>query len=210
MMAENRRSEIDPVHIEALKGMGLKYGLDLSGQTSAGQFLEGTGSLVFDHRYRVVFATESPRTHQKAAERVARHLGYRLHFLTARDEQGIQPYHTNVVLSVGPSLAVACVDALDKPESVSIILQQLRRDDRILIEINHAQMRAYCANVLEVHNRDGKKLLIVSRTAWNAFTGPQREQISGLLTPIILDIPLIERVGGGSARCMLAELFGVT
>jgi hypothetical protein len=70
-------------------------------------------------------------------------------------------------------------------------------------------MGSYCANVLEVQNTKGEPQLIASRTAWNAFTEQQRKQISGLLNPIILDIPLIERVGGGSARCMLAELFGV-
>jgi len=209
MMAENRRTEIVPAHIAELEKMGLKCGLDLSAQTSAGMFLEGTGSLVFDHRYRVVFATESPRTHQKVAERVALHLGYRLYFLTAIDEQAVPPYHTNVVLSVGPTLAVACLDAIVNPESNAMLRQQLGRDDRCLIEISFAQMGMYCANVLEVQNKDGEKLLIASRTAWDAFSDIQRAQISRIMSPLILDIPIIERIGGGSARCMIAELFGV-
>lgn len=209
MMAENRRAEIDPHHVAALKDMGLEAGPDLSGLASINQFLEGTGSLVFDHRHRVIFATESPRTHRKPAETVAQHLGYRLHFLVAKDKHGSAPYHTNVVLSVGPSLAVACLHAIEKHDSSFPLREHLIRDCRMLIEISPKQMNFYCANVLEVQNKDGEPLLIVSRTAWSAFTDQQRIQISQLVRPVVLDIPLIERVGGGSARCMVAELFGV-
>ena len=208
MMAENRRIEIDPVHVAALEGIGLHKSLDLSPWTTQQQFLEGTGSLVFDHLHRVVFATESPRTHRKPAELVAQHLNYTLIYLRAQDKHGTPPYHTNVVLAVGPSMAFVCLEVLEP--SVSLSTQQLlRRNQRPLIEISEEQMGSYCANVLEVQNTKGEPQLIASRTAWNAFTEQQRKQISGVLNPIILDIPLIERVGGGSARCILAELFGV-
>jgi len=207
MMAENRRAEIDPTHVAALESMGFNMGLDLRSQVEANQFLEGTGSLVFDHQHHVVFATDSPRTHRNTAELVAKHLDYDLIFMLTNDKFGDPPYHTNVVLSVGPTLAIACLDVIEQT-GVSTIRNQLMRHNRTLIEINEDQMGSFCANVLEVQNTDGGQHLVVSRTAWNAFTEQQRQLISGLLKPIILDIPLIERMGGGSARCMLAEVFG--
>lgn len=208
MMAVNRRSEIDPIHIAALEGMGLRLGMDLRNYTSSKQFLEGTGSLVFDHKYRVVFATGSPRTHQTPAEFLAQHLGYRLQFIGAKDEQGAPPYHTNVVLSVGPTLAVACLDSVENRDTANCIRTQLSLDHRMLIEVTQKQMGAYCANVLEVQNKFGAPLLVVSRTAWHAFTLQQRAQINSVIKPILLDIPLIEHIGGGSARCLISELYG--
>jgi len=209
MMAANRRTEMQPRYLAHLKALGLAQGMDLSHFAERGAFLEGTGSLVFDHRNRQAIATASPRTHRALAADVATHLGYSLQFITACDPQGNVPYHTNVVLSAGDGIAVACLDAIPDLHERNNLRHLLAGGQRTLIEISPPQMNAYCANVLEVQNHRGQPFLVASRTAWQAFTAAQQQKIEGAARPLILDIPLIERVGGGSARCMLAELFGV-
>ena len=207
MEAPSRRAEITREHISALRAMGYELTLDLREEVSRQHFLEGTGSLVFDHVQQTVVAVRSSRTHPQLAGRVATHLGYRLLMLHAADANAQTVYHTNVVVSIAPSLAVVCYDAINDEEERKQLQILLAKPGRTVIDVSKAQMHTFCCNALVVNNEQNKPCIILSETAWHAFTPRQRSSITSEAIPVVVSIPTIEKVGGGSARCMLAELF---
>ena len=207
MEAPNRRDEIAPSHVYALEQMGYQLIEDLRKEANNNCFLEGTGSLVFDHAQRWVVAAVSSRTDPQLAARVAALLGYQLLLLHASDAKGLPIYHTNVVLSISPSLAICCFEAITEKEKATQLQMLLEIPERTVLAVSKAQMHAFCCNVLVVNNSEGMPCIILSETAWNTFSTAQQETIQAAARPVILYIPTIERVGGGSARCMLAELF---
>lgn len=191
---------------DILPAPGISAVTDHSDLEAAGAFVEGTGSLVFDHANRVAYACRSPRTVESGVRRICEGIGYQpLLFDAALD--GAPVYHTNVVLGLGPDWAV-WLGAGESPAATpsqgrEAVEHALRASGRSLIELNEAQVRAYCGNVLTLRGADGP-VTVMSRTAWRAFSVVQRDQLGSAL---IVDIPTIERVGGGSARCMLAEVY---
>lgn len=207
MEAPSRRAEITREHISALQAMGYEFILDLREEVSRKHFLEGTGSLVFDHAQKTVVAVHSSRTHPQLAVQVATHLDYRLLMLHAADTNAQPVYHTNVVMSIAPSLAIVCYDAINDAKGRKQLQILLEKPGRKVIDVSKAQMHAFCCNALVVNNEQNKKCIVLSETAWHAFTSQQRSSITSEAIPVVVSIPTIEKVGGGSARCMLAELF---
>ena len=207
MEAPNRRDEITHSHMDALAQIGYHLMEDLREEAAQHRFLEGTGSLVFDHAQRFVVAAVSSRTHPQLAERVAARLGYQLLLLNASDAKGMPVYHTNVVLSIAPTLAIVCFEAISTKEKAAQLQMLLEIPGRSVLSVSKAQMHAFCCNVLVVSDSSGMPCVVLSETAWNAFSSDQQKTIQAAARPVILHIPTIERVGGGSARCMLAELF---
>lgn len=205
MKAVNRRLERRSEFIAWLQ-TNYPGTIDLRQFEQQGMFLEGTGSLVLDRMNRLAFSALSDRTHPALAERWAKQMGYRLFTFKTKDEQERPYYHTNVVLSVGEHWAIWCPDAMPfEPEKKELehLLRQLGKEQ---ITITRKQLSAFCANVLELENESGSKLLAVSSTAWDAFTPQQQHQLRRYCTPLIFEIPVIEKTGGGGIRCMLAEL----
>lgn len=209
MMAENRRSERRADLIERLTNkIQLKSILDLSEYENQKKFLEGTGSLVFDHIEGVVYAVRSVRTSEELANNLAKTLGYQLIMLDAFDERGFPIYHTNVVLSIGTRFAIIASSMLSK-SSVATLRHNMHQSGRMLIEITNEQVHAFAGNVLELKNHLSEKLLVISETAFNSL---EAHQIAGLQQcGLILSVSVkhIEHIGGGSVRCMLAEIFHV-
>lgn len=173
---------------------------DHSALEVTGAFVEGTGSLVFDHANRVAYACRSPRTVESGVRIVCGSIGYdTVLFDASLDAAPV--YHTNVVLALGPDWAVwfGAGAAVGR----AAVEHALQRSGRTLIQIDERQVRAYCGNVLVLRGSSGP-VTVMSRTASTALSAGQRDRMG---PAVIVDIPTIEQVGGGSARCMLAEVF---
>lgn len=205
MKAVSRRREraMWPHIAERLSDAGYRGEvIDLAGMELEGQFLEGTGSLVLDRVNRIAFAALSERTSIVAAERAADLLGYRLVAFAATDAQSRPVYHTNVLMSIGSEFSVLCPAAVS-PESRDYV-RGLLREYREVIEISWDQVLLYCGNVLEVSGG----FVAMSKTAFQAFDEKQLQAFGRCKAePLVADISTIERVAGGSVRCMLAEVF---
>lgn len=210
MLPENRRLERRPDIIESLHkdhGYQIKSVIDLSPSEKNGEILEGTGSMVLDRVHKVVYASKSPRTTELALEDFAKRMGFRTVLFETRNQLGIndQIYHTNVIMSVGESFAVVCLDAVT--ENKDGLIASLMETGHEIITIDNAQMNAFAGNMLEVKDAEGNPLIVMSESAHQSLTGEQIDKLSK--HGKILNVPLgtIEKHGGGSARCMMAELF---
>lgn len=169
-------------------------------------YLEGTGSIVFDHPGRCAYAAISPRSSKEALALVAGAYGYEAYSFDAADEQGRPIYHTNVLLSIGEGFAVGCGAAMADGARKDIPAR-MESAGREWIDISIAEVNAFGANLLQLRSRSGEPVIALSETAYRAFGDETKEALRrhGILLP--LSVPTIERVNGGSVRCMLAELF---
>lgn len=207
MMAPNRRMERRDEFIEVIRHycMSDKF-IDIRDRENSGQFLEGTGSIVFDHSARIAYAVESPRTNTQLLQEVCNHLRYQPFIFRAYDATGDPVYHTNVVMCMTSSAAVICMEAVCESDRTPL-LKCLTDSGRRLIDISVTQMNCFCGNMLLLENHEGKPLLVLSSSALSAFTSEQKDLLFADVMIVVADIPVIERVGGGGVRCMLAELF---
>lgn len=207
MLALNRRLERDPALIARIQERLPQHQLiDIHAWEDASEYVEGTGSLVFDHLQQLVFACHSPRTHAKAVQAVADLLGYEAHLFDAIDEKGKPYYHSNVVLSIGTQFAIVCAECIADNQREAL-LNALTANGRQLLFITRAQVNAFAGNVLELRNAADEYLIVLSQQAMDALEANEIAflQQFGLLLPI--EISCIERTGGGSVRCMMAEVF---
>lgn len=208
MAAQNRRLERRPHLLTALqRDLGGRRLLDLTHFEAAEKYLEGTGSLVLDHVHRVAYAALSPRTHPEVVEAYCAALDYRAVLFTTTTRRGQPAYHTNVVLSVGESAAVVCLEAIAEASQRAAVESSLRASGRTLLLITAEQMDRFAANLLELRAQDGTRLWVLSSQAHAALSPAQRQQLAYGSRIVHSPLPTIESVGGGSARCMLAELF---
>jgi hypothetical protein len=209
MKATSRRRErlMWPEIESRLRGEHLQFenATDLSEWEKEERFLEGTGSLVLDRVNRVAFAALSERTSLIAAKRATKLLGYQLVAFEARDPQGRAVYHTNVVMAIGSEFAVFCPEALEHEAATHV--REMLSTHREVIEITWDQVLHYCGNVLELSTANGG-IVAMSSTAYDALTADQLSAFKRCgAEPVYADISNIERVAGGSVRCMLAEVF---
>jgi hypothetical protein len=181
--------------------------VDLSHWEKQGKFLEGTGSMVIDHRNRIVYAAFSPRTDQDVLLDFCEKLGFLPLAFSTRDRTGNAVYHTNVVMALGEKVAVVCLDAIADERDQYSVFRMLEISGREIIPISMEQMENFCGNMLFVYNRVGEACVIVSERAWGALEETQRTCLLRHVKPVLVDLDCIERVGGGGARCMLAEVF---
>ena len=207
MLAPNRRLERreELVHqVTREGGYRTTRTVDLSHREDEAQFLEGTGSLVLDRSHRIAYACVSPRTDLDVLGEFAQLLDYHLVTFEAFDAE--KPvYHTNVLMAIGAGFAVVCGEAIGPATHRAAVLERLRASAHEVVEISVDQMRRFAANVLELAPVSGN-VIALSTTAWRSLDAAQRrilERHGGL---VIADIPVIERLGGGGVRCMLAEI----
>lgn len=205
MMAPSRREERRP---EIVAWLEERYPtvVDVTDYEDAGIFLEGTGSLVIDERAGNAYANVSSRTDADLARRVAETLGLQPVVFTARDRNGDEIYHTNVVMSVGADVAVVCAEAFVEADERDEVLDRLDLPGRELVEITIDQMHDFCGNVLELGSSDGARWVAMSNRAHDALTSRQRAAVERNAGIVHTDLTTIETHGGGSARCMIAEL----
>ena len=214
MQAPNRRLERRREIVARVAdelGFEVRRVLDLTAHESDGRFLEGTGSLVLDHVGRLAYACRSPRTHPEVAAEWARALGYELLSFAASDRHGVPLYHTNVMLSIGSRVVVVASAAIAVEER-GALLERLRASGRELIEIDQQGVAGFAGNVLELASWDealGDLSVLVMSSSARAALGTQAFARLSACADSVLTVPLptIESLGGGSVRCMLAEVF---
>lgn len=180
---------------------------DLSSTEKEGKFLEGTGSLVIDHLNRTVYATISSRTNEDLVKNWATQMHYTSFCFHAFDQSGKAIYHTNVFMSIGEDYAIICLEAIPNPLEKARILSNLEKGGKRLINISYKQMNAFAGNCLQLRNKDGKKFIVISSTAYSSLSSEQISLLTSESDLIIGNIPTIEKIGGGSVRCMIAENF---
>lgn len=212
MFSPNRRLERRKDIIENLMNLGFKVNeiVELSFFEESEQYLEGTGSMVIDHQAKVIYACYSQRTHPVPLDYVAKILGYSVvGFEAAQEIDGqISPiYHTNVMMHVGTDLAVVCLDSILKLADRRKVHESLTKSGKKLIPITAKQKFNFAGNMLEVSNDGGEKFTVMSQAAMDSLNVGQIQQIEKYTTIISPSIPTIEKLGGGSARCMMAEIF---
>jgi hypothetical protein len=209
MLAENRRLERRLDLIEALNaehGFHVVNTVDLTHREAEGKFLEGTGSLVLDRVNRIAYACLSPRTDMDVLGEFAQRLDYEVAAFEAFDAGGAAIYHTNVLMSVGTHFAAICGDCIESSRR-DAVLGILRSSGRVVIELSFEQMNSFAGNMLELRTRTGATVVAMSDTARSSLSAEQSRQLEEAAGRIVCSpIPTIERLGGGSVRCMLAEV----
>lgn len=207
MQAENRRLERRMDIIDDLsQRFHVAKVIDLTSFEQEGKFLEGTGSLVLDRMNRVAFACLSPRTHPDVLAEFSNQTRYRVVSFRASDANDKEVYHTNVLMCIGDSFAVVCLSAIKDPDERLMVRQELERLNKRIVDISLEQMASFAGNMLMVQNQKGQKLLVMSTQAYKALTPKQIDQLDDYATLIHFDLSVIEGNGGGSARCMMAEV----
>jgi hypothetical protein len=214
MQAATRRRERRREVIEAVVDrLGFKVAriLDLTHHEQEGRFLEGTGSLILDHVERVVYASLSPRTHPAVVEEWAREMGYEPCVFSAFDRGGVPLYHTNVLMCVGARMAVLGTEAV-APGDRGRTLERLRGGGREVVEIGHEEIERFAGNMLELATWDealgDSQVLVMSEAARQGLRPDNFARLSASTDAVLaVPVPTIERLGGGSVRCMLAEVF---
>ena len=207
MQAHSRRGErrADIHDVFARHGYEVSRHIDLAGFEERDLFLEGTGSLVLDRVNRVAFACLSPRTSREVVEDFAGHLGYETVLFEAYGATGKAIYHTNVMMCVGTSVAVVCVEAVD-PDHRDALLERLA-PGRSVVPITREQMWRFAGNMLELKAGDGERLLVMSSQARESLNNDQLSELARHVRLVDAPIPSIEEASGGSVRCKMAEIF---
>jgi len=201
--AERREAVIDAVKSQL--GFIERRRIDLSGEEHRGRFLEGTGSLVLDHAARVAYACRSPRTDESLVREWARLMDYEPFVFDAATPDGTPVYHTNVVLWIGARIAGVGLEWI--PAAQRDALCSRLGGGRELLRLRGEQLQAFAGNMLELAARDGQRHLVMSATAAGSLDADQQQQLRHAgVAPLIGAVATIERIGGGSVRCMLAEV----
>jgi hypothetical protein len=207
MYAVNRRHERKPGVLDAVaERFTIGRTLDLTAYEKNDLFLEGTGSMVLDRDNKTAYACLSPRTDRQVLFDFCQKLGYTAELFTAVDAGGQAIYHTNVMMCVADRYVVVCLDSVqDQPEREHLAAT-IRHSGKTLIPITLDQMNHFAGNMLQVHNENGEKLLVMSSQAYDSLTPGQVRQLDGFNRILHAPLATIEKNGGGSARCMLAEI----
>lgn len=209
MRAANRRRERrEDLVFDVCNTFGLEVTeiVDFTEFEDHDSFLEGTGSMVLDRVTNVCYAALSERTDSRAVEIWCDTFGYRAVCFETSSGGG-SVYHTNVVMCIGSEFVVACTDVVQDPSDRQVVTQSITESGRELIKISEEQLVNFAGNMLEVLNEEGRTYLVMSSTAHAALTEDQRRKLEKYGTLLVADLPMIERYGGGSARCMLCEVF---
>ena len=169
--------------------------------------LEGTGSLVLDRMNRLAYACLSPRTDMVALDAFCEKMGYQKVAFESLDKDGQQIYHTNVMMAMGTDYVVICMESIKDKTERAMIEKSFADTGKEIVDITYAQMNAFCGNMLHVVNTKGNDILIMSQQAFEALRADQIQFLETKADILTGNIPGIEQVGGGSVRCMMAEVF---
>ncbi|MDC0230988.1 arginine deiminase-related protein [Aureispira] len=207
LCSENRRPERRPEIINILKHQyQITNLIDLSAYENEKKFLEGTGSIVFDHKNKIAYACLSPRTDQILFEYCSKLLGYKAISFNAYNQNKIEIYHTNVMMNIGNRFAVVCLDSISSATEKKVVSQSLIESGHEIIEISFDQVNNFAGNMLALSVKNDQ-ILVLSKKAMDCLTSEQIKKLKKYCTLLPVSIPTIETVGGGSARCMICEIF---
>lgn len=181
--------------------------LHLEGSEDKGMFLEGTGSLIFDRPNKLAYACVSPRTNPELLQQFCAEMGFSSILFKAVDLQGQEIYHTNVMMNIGETFAVICLECIPDATERRKVTQSLKDTGKEIIEITQDQILAFAGNMLEVKNKAEERILVMSASAKSCLKADQLKILEKHTQILSCEIPTIEKYGGGSARCMMAEVF---
>lgn len=207
MFAPNRRAERKPHVLQALADrFAIRQTLDLTGFEQQHLFLEGTGSMVLDRDQQIAYACLSPRTDRTVLKDFCTKMHYRAVIFDAVDAGGQPIYHTNVMMCVADRYVVICLDSIPDARQRQQVSDSITASGKTIITISPDQMAHFAGNMLQVQNASGERLLIMSSQAFQSLTQVQVEQLTAFNRILHAPLNTIESNGGGSARCMLAEI----
>ncbi len=212
MFAENRRRERRMEFFEKLEEQGYKIKdvLDYTGAEAEELYLEGTGSMILDRENQKAYCSLSPRADEDLFIEFCEDMEFTPVIFTAyQDVDGKRKpiYHTNVMMCLAENFAVICLDCIDDPKERKNVVKHLKEDGKEIIKISEAQVHNFAGNMLQLRGANDKKYLVMSATAHQSLTTEQVKRIEGHCEILSADIDTIETCGGGSTRCMLAEVF---
>ena len=208
MFAANRRKERKQHVLGAIREkFRLKKILDLTLYEQQGLFLEGTGSMVLDRINKIAFACISPRTNEKLLHEFCEIKKYKPISFHAVDDSGNDIYHTNVMMCIADKYAVICLDTIPDIQQKKQVAETLEECQKEIIPISYQQLSSFAGNMLQVENTEGEKLLVMSSQALASLNEKQVLALSKYNRIVHSDLTTIETAGGGSARCMMAEVF---
>jgi hypothetical protein len=208
MLAPNRRLERRDEILEKVTRTGgyrISRTVDLSHRETYAKYLEGTGSLVLDRFNRIAYASLSARTDLDVLGEFAQLMDYELVTFEAFDAAARPVYHTNVLMAVGSHFAVVCGEAITRATHRAAVVEKLRTTGHEVMDISVGQMQRFGGNLLELAPAAGH-IIALSQNAWRSFDPAQHRFLEGHGSVVVVDIPVIERLGGGGVRCMLAEV----
>ncbi|TWR31060.1 amidinotransferase [Mucilaginibacter pallidiroseus] len=207
MQAKNRRLERREDIIRQIEDkFGTNHVMDLSRYELNDQFLEGTGSMVLDRPNKLAYACISPRTNTEVLKAFCDYTGYRAITFDAFDKSGLAIYHTNVLMAIGTGFAIVCLESITDFEEKENVIKTLQSTEKVIIDITSDQMNHFAGNMLEVKNTAGETLIVMSQTAFGSLTNDQKATLQQFGKLVYAEIGTIENNGGGSARCMMAEV----
>lgn len=212
MFAMNRRVERRSDILDTLRneGFNITEVNDFSNSEKEEKFLEGTGSMIFDHDFKIAYGSVSLRLDEGLFRDFCEKFGYTpvvFHSFQNVGNQRLPIYHTNVMMCVAEQFVVICLDCIDDELEREKVQEVIKSTDKEVIEISEEQMHQFAGNMLQVQNEEGTQFLVMSQTAYKSLTKEQIEKIKSYCEIIYADLNTIELNGGGSARCMLAEVF---
>ena len=211
MFAENRRLERrDDIINQIKEQFEVTEVIDYSGAEKDNLFLEGTGSMIFDHDNKLAYGSVSLRLDEGLFRKFCSDFGFQpvvFHSYQTAGEERLPIYHTNVMMCVADKFVVICLDCIDDESERNNVIETIKNSGKELIEISEDQMQNFAGNMLQVQNKSGEKFLVMSQSAYKSLNRDQVSAIEKYCEIIYSDLEVIETNGGGSARCMLAEVF---
>ena len=208
MFAVNRRMERKARVLDAVKNkFAVSEIIDLSKYESDELFLEGTGSMVLDRENKITYACISPRTDKKLLDEFCRLANFTPVTFRSTDSKGADIYHTNVMMCIASDYAVICLESIADDEERKNIIASLQKTNKEIVDISLQQLNSFAGNMLQVKNADDELLLVMSSQAYNSLTAAQIDILHKHNRIIHSSLLSVETAGGGSARCMMAEVF---
>ncbi len=212
MFALNRRKERRPEVLNQIEASGyeIKNCIDYTSAENEELYLEGTGCVVLDHVYRKAYCALSPRASEELLIEFCEDFEYTPVIFTAYqtiNNERLPIYHTNVMMGIGETFAIVCLDCIDDKKERKNVIKHLKSDKKEIIAISESQINCFAGNVLQVVGSKDKRYLVMSASAYKSLTKDQISKIERHCAIFYSNLDTIEKLGGGSARCMLAEIF---
>ncbi len=208
MYSPARRNERDPAIIQRIqREFTVKNHIQFEGYEQKDRFLEGTGSMILNRKEGIVYACLSERTNEALLDEFCSKMNYRPVVFNATDQEGMPIYHTNVIMALGKGFVVICMECIGNPGQRQILLDSFKNSRLELVDISFEQVTNFAGNMLQVENRNGDPILAMSTSALQSLTPSQMTILEKHSQLLDSDISTIEKYGGGSVRCMIAEIF---
>ena len=207
MFAKSRRLEKNNKFIKKLNDIGFKYSLlkDYSEFENKGVFLEGTGSVILDRINKLAYCSISKRSNEKLFNIFCKDVGYKPIIFSSFDSNGGVIYHTNVMMSIGDDFALICYESIKDLKERKLVKRYLENSGKNIVEISLNQMETFAGNIIQLGDKKNK-IIVISKSAYLSLNKEQKNILSRESKIITIPIPVIQKCGGGSVRCMIAEL----